>query len=83
VRVSVIDQGPGIPEDALPHLFERFYRVANNQHAQGVGLGLYITRQIVEAHGGSIAVTSSPGSGSTFTISLPRRAAETLDTPQH
>ena len=71
-RIQVSDRGMGIPPEALPHLFDRFYRVAGAaEQAQGLGLGLYITRRIVEAHGGSIEVESEPGKGSTFTVALP------------
>ena len=69
-RLSVRDEGPGIAVAHLPQLFERFYR-AKASGAVGLGLGLYITRMIVEAHGGSIAVESEPGVGSTFTVTLP------------
>lgn len=71
-EVAVIDNGIGIPAEALPSVFDRFYRVASNsERAQGLGLGLFITRRIVEAHGGRIAVASEVGRGSMFTISLP------------
>jgi signal transduction histidine kinase len=71
--ISITDHGEGIAQDALPHLFDRFYRVAGTaDRVQGLGLGLFITRRIVEAHGGSISVQSQPGQGSTFTVSLPR-----------
>ncbi len=74
--VSVVDRGVGIPADALPHLFSRFYRVAaTSQGAKGLGLGLYISREIVEAHGGRISAQSEPGVGSTFTVSLPIKAS--------
>jgi PAS domain S-box-containing protein len=69
-RVSVIDRGVGIPGDALPHLFDRFYRVDGHE-AAGLGLGLYIARMLVEAHGGRIWAESTPGVGSTFTFVLP------------
>lgn len=70
--VSVVDHGVGIPAGALPHLFSRFYRVAATaEGAKGLGLGLYISRELVEAHGGRISVESEPGVGSTFTVSLP------------
>ena len=68
--LRVADQGPGIPADALPHLFERFYRGQTLAEA-GLGLGLYISRMLVEAHGGRIWAASSLGSGSTFTVMLP------------
>lgn len=72
VRVTVADQGVGIPPEALPRLFDRFFRAEGAAgQAQGLGLGLYITRRIVEAHGGSISVESEPGRGSTFTVTLP------------
>jgi two-component system, OmpR family, sensor histidine kinase VicK len=74
--VDVIDQGDGIPPHVIPHLFQRFYRVESaNRHASGLGLGLYITHRIVEAHGGSIDVHSEVGVGSTFTIALPLAGA--------
>jgi PAS domain S-box-containing protein len=71
-RVAIIDRGIGIPPDAIPHLFDRFFRAEGAaERAQGLGLGLYITRRIVEAHGGSITVASELGRGSTFSIALP------------
>lgn len=71
--IAVIDQGMGIPSDDIPHLFERFYRASNTdeQHVSGMGIGLYIVKEIVTLHGGSITVESSVGSGSTFTVCLP------------
>lgn len=68
--VRVIDRGIGVLPDHLPLLFERFYR-AGATGAGGLGLGLYITRMLVEAHGGRIAADSKPGAGSTFTVTLP------------
>jgi signal transduction histidine kinase len=70
-NVSVIDQGAGIAAEALPHLFERFYRAEQHGSTPGLGLGLYITRMLVEAHGGRVWVESAPGQGSTFTFSVP------------
>jgi signal transduction histidine kinase len=71
-RVAISDRGVGIPAEALPHLFDRFYRVTETTNtASGLGLGLYISRRIVEAHDGSIEVASHLGQGSTFTILLP------------
>jgi two-component system, OmpR family, sensor kinase len=71
--VRVQDTGPGIPEEDLPHIFERFYRVdsARARQSGGTGLGLAISREIVEAHGGRIEAASSPGAGSLFTVVLP------------
>jgi PAS domain S-box-containing protein len=72
VRVTVTDHGVGIAPEALPHLFSRFFRAENtSRQAQGVGLGLYVTHRIVEAHGGRITVESKQGQGSTFTVTLP------------
>ena len=73
VVLRVIDQGAGVPADVLPHLFERFFRGPNTSGDPGLGLGLYITRMLVEAHGGRIWATSQLGEGSTFTIALPLR----------
>jgi PAS domain S-box-containing protein len=70
VGIDVIDNGPGIPADALPHLFDRFYRVPGTL-AEGTGLGLSIVKSIVEKHHGSTHVKSTEGVGSTFTILLP------------
>ena len=74
--VSVTDQGIGIPEAALPHLFQRFYRAQNAdpRHVSGLGIGLYVVKEIMALHGGAVDVTSREGKGSTFTISLPRVA---------
>ncbi|MGZ3665804.1 MAG: sensor histidine kinase, partial [Ktedonobacterales bacterium] len=75
VVISVHDEGAGIPEDLLPHLFDRFYRVPGVQvqsgSGVGLGLGLYISKEIVEQHGGRIWAKGSIGSGSTFSFSLP------------
>jgi len=68
--VAVSDTGPGIPAEAVPHLFERFYRVEEGR-VQGTGLGLTIAQRIVEAHGGEITVSSEEGLGATFTFTLP------------
>jgi signal transduction histidine kinase len=69
IRIS--DQGIGIPEDDLRHLFEPFHRAANVGKIQGTGLGLAIARQAIELHGGTIAVDSTVGVGTTFTVRLP------------
>ena len=73
ITVTVSDNGIGIQPEALPHLFERFYRVddARARKTGGFGLGLAITRAIVQAHHGQITVTSTPGSGTTFTVQFP------------
>ena len=68
--VSFTDNGPGIPAESLPLIFERFYRV-RSEKATGTGLGLYICKQIIEAHRGKIWAESTPGQGTTFFIELP------------
>jgi signal transduction histidine kinase len=73
LRVSVSDEGPGIPPDAVPHIFERFYRTdrTRSRSSGGAGLGLAIAQSIVTAHGGWIDVDSRQGLGTTMTIVLP------------
>jgi two-component system sensor histidine kinase BaeS len=72
VRIRVRDTGTGIPPEGVPHIFERFYRVDPSRQQDGSsGLGLAIAKSIIEAHGGSVAVESKLGQGSTFTITLP------------
>lgn len=70
---SVTDQGIGIPQAEQVHLFDRFYRASNaiKQHLGGLGIGLFLAKEIVTRHGGTIAVESIEGQGSTFTVSLP------------
>jgi two-component system sensor histidine kinase ResE len=74
VKVAFADTGRGIPADELPHLFEKYRRVREARRTEGTGLGLFIAKTIVSAHGGEILVTSTPGMGSTFTILLPATA---------
>jgi signal transduction histidine kinase len=69
--VSVADEGDGIAADVLPRLFERYYRADRGDDATGLGIGLYISRMLVEAHGGRIWAKSAPGQGSTFAVALP------------
>ena len=71
ILISFIDHGPGIPKDSLPLIFERFYRVRSERTVTGTGLGLYICKQIIEAHRGKIWAESSLGQGTTFFIELP------------
>jgi PAS domain S-box-containing protein len=73
VVVEVEDRGQGIAEADLPHLFERFFRALGSSRHEGMGLGLYTARRLVEAHGGTIGVTSVAGKGSVFRVRLPRR----------
>ncbi|HZC00647.1 MAG TPA: ATP-binding protein, partial [Gammaproteobacteria bacterium] len=72
VGVEVSDTGIGIPEEQIPHVFERFYRAEEARSTEGLGLGLSIARQIAEDHGGSIEARSKPREGSTFIIRIPR-----------
>jgi len=77
--INVEDTGYGIPEDALPHIFDKFYRITDNENVRdvtGSGLGLSLVREIVEIHGGQIKVKSVINKGSTFTITLPKNTTE-------
>jgi signal transduction histidine kinase len=71
--LAVIDSGPGIDPEQLPHVFERFYRgtAPGGARAEGSGLGLAIVKTIAEAHGGDATVSSRPGEGARFEILLP------------
>ncbi|MCF7890185.1 HAMP domain-containing protein [Candidatus Bipolaricaulota bacterium] len=73
VEISISDEGEGIPKEDLPHVFDRFYRVdrSRSRTTGGTGLGLTISKELVEAHGGKIDVRSEEGEGSTFTVTLP------------
>jgi signal transduction histidine kinase len=71
VELSVTDRGPGISRDELPRLFDRYYRARNAVRAEGLGLGLFITRKLVEAHGWELRVDSELGHGSVFAVVLP------------
>jgi len=72
--VSVTDSGKGIPEEDLPHIFDKFYRVreGRNREPDGFGLGLYLAKRLVEAQGGKIWAESKRGQGSKFCLTLPR-----------
>lgn len=70
-RLAVTDQGPGIPPEAQQKIFEQFERLPSSGKAPGMGLGLYISRQFVKAHGGSLTVQSTPGEGACFEMLLP------------
>jgi signal transduction histidine kinase len=77
--ITVEDHGPGIAEEHLGHLFERFYRVPETRVANhGTGLGLYIVQEIIHGHGGEITVSSQVAEGTIFTITLPTKF-ENLD----
>ena len=73
VEVRVEDDGPGLPADAQPRIFERFYRVdkARSREQGGTGLGLAIVKHVVQAQGGEVRVESRPGAGTTFFFTLP------------
>jgi signal transduction histidine kinase len=71
VNVSISDSGPGIPETQKKRIFERFAQL-HNKDRRGLGLGLYISKTLVESHGGKLSVTSVPGKGSTFFFTLPK-----------
>jgi PAS domain S-box-containing protein len=81
-RLTVRDCGIGIAADDVRRIFGRFERAAPARNFSGMGLGLYITRQAVEAHGGRISVSSQPGNGATFTVELPLRARELVERPK-
>ncbi|WP_224366006.1 sensor histidine kinase [Hyalangium versicolor] len=74
-RISVMDQGKGLQPEEADRLFTKYYRTHEGRRVEGVGLGLYISRLIIEAHGGHIRVDSTPGKGSTFHFTLPLAAA--------
>jgi PAS domain S-box-containing protein len=79
-QVSIVDEGIGIPADSIPQLFSRFYRARNvdPQHISGMGIGLYVVKEIVGLHGGTVSVTSEEGKGSTFMITLPLADGERM-----
>ncbi|HTM99767.1 MAG TPA: PAS domain-containing sensor histidine kinase [Pedobacter sp.] len=73
IKISVIDKGEGITAEKLPHLFDRYYRADNlGRQYSGLGLGLYISSEIIKRHGGKIGAESTPGEGSIFWFSLPK-----------
>ena len=82
VIVEVEDTGVGVPAEALPQLFERFYRVdsARTRASGGSGLGLAIVQAIVQAHAGNVDLQSAAGQGTRVTIRLPREHTAVLDT---
>ena len=80
--VSVADSGIGVPADSLPRLFERYFRAPGSERAaKGIGLGLFVTKRLIQAHGGSVGVVSEAGHGSTFSFELPLVAKYARSTP--
>ena len=75
IQLVVWDSGGAIAAEHLPHIFDRFYKAAstNGIASPGSGLGLSIVKAIIVQHGGSVRATSTPGSGTTFTVDIPRR----------
>ena len=73
--IAVQDTGIGISADELDKIFEEFYQVGASRTQEGTGLGLALTRRLVELHGGQLTVESEPGVGSTFTVTMPRHGA--------
>lgn len=71
-RIDISDTGAGIPECEQSKIFTRFYRSKSVQEQEGVGIGLYLARQIISGEGGYIKVVSVPGKGSTFSVFLPK-----------
>jgi PAS domain S-box-containing protein len=84
IQVNIIDNGYGIPRDALPHIFEKFYRVPDMEHTneiEGSGLGLTLVKEIIERHSGNVTVRSKLGVGSVFAFTLP--VAELIAQPEN
>jgi signal transduction histidine kinase len=79
LQLTVGDDGPGIPLDHQKRIFDKFYVVTSGSHPTGVGLGLYIARELVELHGGRIWVESEPGKGSVFHVALPKERRDPLE----
>jgi len=77
VCVEVSDEGPGIPEESQDRLFERYFRAEPHSSVRGTGLGLWIVRQVVEALGGEVSVSSQPDRGSRFVFSLAQAPSST------
>ena len=85
IKVEVADTGIGIPEEAMPRVFNEFYRAKNakTMEMEGTGLGLVIAKDVVEQHGGQISLTSKVGEGSTFYVTLPKGRGGQAGQPTH
>ena len=81
VALEVCDHGIGIAPEHQARIFGRFERAVSDRHFGGLGLGLWIVRQVIESHGGTITVESAPGQGSRFVVRLPRRDGPTRQRP--
>ena len=79
IRFSVADTGTGIASEHIEHIFEQFYRVPGQEEKSGIGLGLSIVKEIIEAHGGKVGAESVSGKGSVFWFTIPVRK----DTSEH
>ena len=78
IAIDVKDEGIGIPESDLPHIFKRFYRGENSSEISGTGLGLSVVAQMISAMGGQVYVQSKAGEGSCFSIILPKPTSSTV-----
>jgi len=81
-RLTITDHGIGIAQQDVGRIFERFERAVSSHHYSGLGLGLFVANQVVQAHGGEIIVDSAPGAGSTFTVILPLSAQAVAQVPE-
>jgi signal transduction histidine kinase len=82
VAIEVRDNGPGVAPEDIPHLFDKFRRHKHSSAVQGSGLGLFIVKAIVEAHGGKVEMSSAPGAGVAVVVSLPRIERSVLEPMQ-
>jgi signal transduction histidine kinase len=78
IAISVADTGCGIASEEIPSLFQRYRRIAATRHREGTGLGLFIVKALVEAHGGRVEAASTVGKGSCFTVFLPAQPMQQL-----
>lgn len=83
VQLSVSDTGPGIEASELPYLFDKYHREPHSRRIEGSGLGLFIVRTVVQAHGGTVELASKVGKGTTVTVSFPIDTAEFREPPSH